>query len=370
MDIITRNYLRLLRAGAFQEQETIEPMSAWKWSQVLDMSMQHHTAALVYDGIRRCNDQFFLHIGDKLTAQWKQVTTATEDSNRTTRQQAIAIIDTLKHAQCRPILVGDLAFSRHYLRPDHRDVRQVEVFFPYETQGKKADSWAEHNGTNIDYTDRFTLKYQWQGQPVVNLHRLLRLSNKLHNHSLRNMVEQELREGTMGVMEFGEWQTETLNPSLTLFQLLLQLSTDLICNGLTIIDLVDIGSFLRATGDRVDYIKLQGWIDRMKMQRMVQIIGQLLTELLAFAPDELPFTTLEKRLDLSSIVQETLTPSAMRSKRMTFTQTGNSIFLHSNNTSAFMWHARRSARFMKYYPSESITNFFASFTRSLTNIEE
>ena len=30
MDIIQRNFLRLLKCGAFEQREQIEPMSAWK----------------------------------------------------------------------------------------------------------------------------------------------------------------------------------------------------------------------------------------------------------------------------------------------------------------------------------------------------
>ena len=33
-------------------------------------------------------------------------------------------------------------------------------------------------------------------------------------------------------------------------------------------------------------------------------------------------------------------------------------------------HVRRSARYFHYYPSESLTNFFASFVHSLSHIEE
>ena len=345
-------------------------MSAWKWTQVYDISQLHHTTALVYDGIRQCQDQFFLNIGPKLLAQWQEKTAATEQTYGDIYEQAHTLFDTLRQSQCRPLLVGSIAYSRHYAKPYHRETTGLTVFFPYDTQGHKADAWAESNATDIIYPDRHSMRYRWHGIAVTHQHRLFQLSNKLLGHTLRNLVEQELRETKTDTFGPEQQPFETLGPTLTLFQMLLQLSCDLIASGILILDLIDIGSFLRNIGHRVDYIKLQSWIERMKIQRMTQIIAQLLVDLLAFTPDELPFTSLSRHYDLSAIINEILTPSAMRLKRMTFSQGSTGIFVHSSNSSAFMWHARRSARFLRYYPSESITSLFTSFARSLTNIEE
>ena len=35
-----------------------------------------------------------------------------------------------------------------------------------------------------------------------------------------------------------------------------------------------------------------------------------------------------------------------------------------------LWHVRRSAKFFKYCPAETVTNFFTSFAHSLSHIEE
>jgi hypothetical protein len=51
-------------------------------------------------------------------------------------------------------------------------------------------------------------------------------------------------------------------------------------------------------------------------------------------------------------------------------QQGKDIFVHSTNSSAMMWHMQHSAKYAKFYPAESITNFFTSFVHSLSHIEE
>jgi hypothetical protein len=59
-----------------------------------------------------------------------------------------------------------------------------------------------------------------------------------------------------------------------------------------------------------------------------------------------------------------------RSHDWYFSQDADSIFIHNSNSSAMFSHVRRSGRYFRYYPSEGLTNFFASFVHSLSHIEE
>lgn len=85
MNVITRNFLRLLRAGSFQEPETIEPLSAWKWRQLYQIALMHGMGREVLEGIRRCQDQFFVQLPEGLAEEWqKAVDNSKEDYADTT----------------------------------------------------------------------------------------------------------------------------------------------------------------------------------------------------------------------------------------------------------------------------------------------
>ena len=82
MNIIERNFYRLLRAGAFGTEEQIEPLSAWKWNRLYQLSEMHDVAPLLYKGIERCQDQFFLQIPTELLQHWSQAQChGTDDEN-------------------------------------------------------------------------------------------------------------------------------------------------------------------------------------------------------------------------------------------------------------------------------------------------
>lgn len=51
MNIIKRNFLRLLRLGAFGENEVIEPMSKFKWEVIFHIANIHNVVGLIFDGI-------------------------------------------------------------------------------------------------------------------------------------------------------------------------------------------------------------------------------------------------------------------------------------------------------------------------------
>ena len=72
MDIVVRNFFRLLRAGVFHRQEQVEPMSAWKWRQVWRLSMLHGVEDETWEGVRQLQDQYFMQLTDDLRAEWER----------------------------------------------------------------------------------------------------------------------------------------------------------------------------------------------------------------------------------------------------------------------------------------------------------
>lgn len=368
-DIIARNLFRLLRAGIFSEELPIEPMSAWKWRRLYQYSLIHGVAALLYDGIRLCESQFFMQLPDDLTEAWEKGTRETEERNQQEVKTLTQLFPVFTTMQLRPMLLHGQGFAALYPQPVHRTTTGIHIFFPFDTKGEKADAWAKENSHDIAEPDKYTLEYQYQGLPIQNKHRILLLTNRFHSYSLQNIVQQELRESKPSFAHIGDMQMETLSPTLTLFHQLLVIAQSMLNNGMLLCQLADVGLFLRKQGDKADYVKLQEWIDKMKMKRMAQLTGELLVQLLDFHPDEIPFMTPEISDDISPVVKELFLLQPHKSDKWYFQQ-GNGIFVGTVHSSAMLWQARHSMRYLSYYPSECITNMFSSFTHSLSHIEE
>ena len=268
MNIIERNFYRLLRAGAFGTEEQIEPLSTWKWNRLYQLSEMHDVAPLLYKGIERCQDQFFLQIPAELLQHWSQAQChGTDDEN-------------------------------DMLAPDH-------------------------------------------------------LTNPLLDHKLQNILDQE------------DSNTETRTALLHL----LGTSRFIMNAGIPVKRIAELGVFIRQNSRIIDYDKLKHWIEDLKLTSMVQLMAAMMVKLLAFEPDELPFMQQVTDEQMEKQIRDMFRQKNSHAEEWYFSQ-GKDIFVHTSNSSAMMWSVRRSAKYFKYYPAETMTNFFTSFAHSLSHIEE
>ena len=369
MDIITRNLFRLIRAGAFNEKVQIEPMSAWKWRRAYQYALMHGLTAIAHDGVEKCSDQFFLQLPSDLAEVWERNTKDIESGNQRRATLFASLYHQLSTRQLRPILIGGMRMAVLYNYPNHRLNDKVQIFFPFQTQGQKADNWAQENGTHLNDADKGILAYDWNDLPVEHHHRLCALTNKLLNHQLQNIIEQELRESEPNYIRINVTQVETVSNTLTLLYTLIQIARHVLSYGIPLQQLTDLGILLREAGDKVDFVKLQNWIDKLRLKRIAHLSGLMLISLFNFNEDEIPFIPTNAKTDLQQVMNEMFNASTTSQGKWYFQQ-GEDIFVHATNSSAMMWHVQHSARYLKYYPAESITNFVVSFIHSLSHIEE
>lgn len=352
MDIILRNFFRLLRVGVLGQREEVEPMSAWKWQQVYRLAKYHHVTTLVYDGIRNCSDQFYMRLTGQQEELWQQDTIRQEEEARQRDEQVVHLINILAEQHFRPILLCGQALASIYPNPAHRVVNNsIEVFFPFATQGKKADEWARQNGTAVNSSARDTLSYMWQDVHVEHRHRLARLMNKMNNHTLQGYIERELLDSHNAYAEVNGRHIETVPPSLQLLILIIRAAQSFVSGTLHLPQLLDIAVFLRTVGDQVDYVKLQDWINGIHTNRMAQLISLLLQELLNFTPEELPFVQRVPQMSLDKFVEDIYR--------------GEDAESDDDN-----WSVRRSTRYLSYYPSEGIASLLSGFGRVVRRVEE
>lgn len=268
MNIIERNFYRLLRAGALGTEEQIEALSAWKWNRLYQLAEMHDVAPIVYQGIERCQDQFLVQVPPTLLEQWQQSKSHDEDN------------------------------ANELLTADH-------------------------------------------------------LTNPLLNHKLQDILDDD------------HSNTETRTTLLHLLGI-----TRFIMNaGIPVKRVVEMGVFLRQSGRLVDYDKLQEWMKTLQLQPMAQLTAIMLVKLLHFTPEELPFMQPVNDERMERQIRDMFRQKNSHAEEWYFSQ-GKNIFVHTSNPSAMMWHVRRSARNLRYFPSETLTNFVTAFVHSLSHIEE
>ena len=274
MNIIQRNFFRLLRSGAFRTKGQIEPMSVHKWDALCQLTVMHHVVPYVYEGLTQCKDQFYLRITDEQWDHWQKLMNEIDRHNKESDND-------------------------EFLRADH-------------------------------------------------------LTNPLLNHKLQDILDDE--------------QSDTSSRRLLL--LIIRIVRHIMNEGMPVRQLIELGMFIRQEGQKVDQQTFMKWINSLRLQPMCQLEGEFLILLFGFQKEELFFIENKTNKNIEKIAQEMIEFTNTRSQDWYFSQDSDSIFVHNSNTSAMFSHVRRSARYFRYYPSESVTNFFASFAHSLSHIEE
>ncbi len=234
MNIIQRNFLRLLRAGAFGTRETVEPMSEWKWQQLYQLARQHGVTPWVADGISRQEGDFFLQLSPTLRQQFASDTTERIEE------------------------YGHLA-----------------------------------------------------------------LSNPVLNDKLQEIAEKAGQD----------------NLTYELLQNIVAIARTMLTSGVSLRELITLGTYLRNTHDPIDYDSLQHWLHSLGLRRMARLEGGLLVELFGFDPDEIHFADVR----VGKSVQRLVSDLFLRKRRM---------------------------RYIGFFPREAVVNYATNLYHHLRNIEE
>ena len=274
MNIIQRNFFRLIRCGEFKKQEQIEPMSICKWNKVYQLALMHQVIPSVYAGIQQCNNHFFLHLSEKQMQEWEK---ANLEASRINQQEE----------------------ENELLRADH-------------------------------------------------------LTNPLLNKKLQAILDDE--------------KSDIATRQLLL--IIIHITRHILNEGVPVYNLVQLGKYLIEEGHRVDFMTLNQWLKKLGFTPMAQLEGALLIQMFGFRKEEIPFLTGEPDKKVERVAQELTEFTNTRAEEFYFSQDSESVFLHTSNSSAILGHIRRSAQYFRYLPSETLTNFFASFAHSLSHIEE
>jgi len=369
MNVVQRNFISLLSAGAFGNGGQVEPMSPYKWRKLFQLSLIHGVAALVYDGIEARRNDFYMQLPTDLRGHWREAVDETERANREKNAQLSALFRQLTHQKLRPVLLKGQSLSVLYPTPGHRTSGHIDVYLPYENQSRMALEWLSRNSSEQEARDRHVTRFIWQGVPVEHHSQMQRLTNPLLNRRLQRIINSEIRCCDSYYLTINGTKTEGVPPTLNLLLIITRIVCFMINEGIALKQLVDLGMFLRTIGDKVDYVLLQSHLRKLSMQEAANIVGNIMMQLFHFDIDELPFVTKMPLSTGTDVIERFFSTGHGHSDDWYFTQ-GRHIFVHTNNSSAMLWHIRHSIRFMRYYPAEVFTNFFTSFAHSLSHIEE
>ena len=274
MNIINRNFFRILRAGALDENEPLEPMSEFKWNRLFQMINSQNVSAIALEGIQARRD----------------------DENNNIPSELVAEL-------------------------------QASVYEAPKTKTQHAHSFEVPS-----------------------------LSNPILDHKLKKIFNNERHS------------IDTNIDSLRLLGIIIDNVQTILNKGMSLGGVLELGKFLRTRGDKVDFVKIDNWLQALHMRRMAQLQGSILILVFNFEQDAIPFVN-NIEPSAGKIILRTVTNLATDTAEEWHFRQGRSGFVR-NNSAVLRRNLRRSLRYIAYAPIETTSNFVSNFARSLSEIEE
>lgn len=181
------------------------------------------------------------------------------------------------------------------------------------------------------------------------------MSSRLLNYRLQKIEEQE------------HHAIDTSVTSLALLRIIVQNINGTLANGVNLHDVVRLGHFLREDGDKVDFVKIDVWLQKLHIQRMAQFIGSVLIHFFQFEQDEIPFVHHVER-GAGKLTLRSLYYNSKRQNGIQFTQ-GSLGLVHATG-GGMRKRLRHTMRYFPYAPIEATCLFLHTLFKSIAEIEE
>lgn len=138
--------------------------------------------------------------------------------------------------------------------------------------------------------------------------------------------------------------------------------------GISFPGLLEMGRTLRKPGNKIDYDKIDYFLNELHLGRIAQLEGCFLIVAFGFKPEEIPFVK-EMEPKASDMLLESLHKGANAQAVSWNFSEGRTGFVRDNNK-ALRKNLNHGLQFFRFAPSETISNFLGKLAKGLSEIEE
>lgn len=218
---------------------------------------------------------------------------------------------------------------------------------------------SENFGTKEELEPMTTFKQQKIAKMLKNLNDIpsgeVKMGNSFLNKRLVKIQENERHA------------IDTSVETIYLLRLIVANENSMLAGNINLRSIIQLGEYLRTRGDKVDFVKLDKWLAKLRIQRIAQLEGCVLITFFDFEKDEIPFVHHMER-GAYNLTLRSLYYNIQDIQDIEFRQ-GQTGFVHVSGET-MRKNLSRSMRFLQYAPIEILSNFSNNLFRSLSEIEE
>ena len=163
-----------------------------------------------------------------------------------------------------------------------------------------------------------------------------------------------LNRRLMSIQENERHAIDTSVETLHLLRIIVSNINGILSNGVNLSGIIEMGIYLRTKGDKVDFVKLDRWLAKLRIQRMAQLQGSVLILFFDFEQDEIPYVHRVER-GAYKLTLRSLYYNSLDQQEILFEQTRAGFVRTTGGT--MRKNLRRSMRYLEYAPSKPSATF-------------
>lgn len=350
-------FLSLLRAALWGEKPDTSAFAEVDWKQIFRLADTQTVPLLVLDGMGMLSKECIrMPLGDKMKriAQMQQI----ENVNRLHRQVIIKIDKALKAEGIQTVFMKGQTTAMRYPNPLHRTPGDIDFVVPVENFDKtmevmerigKVDHSLIHEHHGMAWVDGVTV------EPHYKVHNYQRPST---DRAMQEMFSSVFPDGLVSA-DMAGYQVQIFPPTFESVFLISHMVNHVYEEGLGLRQVIDYAMFLNKCADKIDWVKHDEYLHRMRMERAWRIFTCICVKYLGL--------TLLSQVESFSYQEEEWAAFMMDDiMRVGNFGRGEYVFSHRGWLDAwrnYRWVARRCYRLGFVCPSEARWWMVSKFTR-------
>lgn len=244
------------------------------------------------------------------------------------------------------------------------NIHNVDAFIVKGAEMHYDDRWFNYKGSLSDLKESVA-----EAKDIdKEIDRILRIGVKDIDGIYTSLSNGRMRK-TLDNIIYDEMHSDEKNlPALHLLCIIVYNINTTLTHGMRMDGIVTLGKYLRDKGDRVDFVKLDLWLSKLMMVHFADLLGSVLVELFGFDEGEIPFLH-HREENVAELISWTLDVTGEENENESYFVQLSSGFI-ANDRTVIRRNLKRGLRYMRYYPLETVSNFFSKFFKNLPDIEE
>lgn len=310
MSLVNEVIIELVKFG-LEKSSGCKPPEKENWLKVLEGSLQHGVAAIVFDGIKRCYDEnvvLSLDVDTKL--EWICDLQLQEQDYLQQKKLITELAAFYKHHGIRMMVLKGYGLSLNYPIPSHRPCTDLDIYlFGEQERGDKLIS--EELGIEIDDSHHHHSVFLYKGLTVENHYDFINVYSHLSNRKVENFLKKLAHDAVCTKMTDG---TEVWLPSADFNALfvLKHMAAHFAGSAMNLRQVLDWGLFVEKHHDEVNWGDLIPFIKDLNMHHFLGAANYICYHYLGF--DKSLFAFLEDDSYGERVFLDLFNPENMKPK--------------------------------------------------------